>query len=97
MFQTCDDNEFVWEIAQNSQKMRFEKDDPIYQFGEAAEDFYMIVKGKVRLYAQNSFPFITYAEGDCVGDSDCLLGFTRDSKATAIEESILFVVKMSHV
>jgi len=57
----------------------------------------MIVKGKVRLYAQNAFPFITYAEGDCVGDSDCLLGFARDSKATAIEESILFVVKMSHV
>ena len=30
MFNTSDDNEFVWEIAQNSQKMRFDKDDPIY-------------------------------------------------------------------
>jgi len=40
-----------------AQKMRYDKEDPIYQYGDFAENFYMIFKGKVKLYAQNGFPF----------------------------------------
>jgi signal-transduction protein with cAMP-binding, CBS, and nucleotidyltransferase domain len=58
MLNQCDDNEFVWQLAQGSQKLRFDKDDPVYQYNEAAEDFYMIYKGTVKLFAQNGFPYI---------------------------------------
>lgn len=75
--------------------MNFEKDDPIYYFAEAAEDFYMIVRGRVKLFATNQFPFVQYSTGDCVGDSDSLLGDVRDSKATAVEETTIFAVKVS--
>lgn len=33
--------------------MNFDKDDPIYQFGEAADDFFMILRGRVKLFASN--------------------------------------------
>lgn len=41
----------------------------------------MIFEGKVKLFAQNGFPFITYYTGDVVGDSDAILEMARDSKA----------------
>lgn len=77
--------------------MNFDKDDPIYQFGEAADDFFMILRGRVKLFASNQFFFIQYGEGDCFGDSDSLLGDVRDSKATSVEESTIFSIKVSQI
>lgn len=57
----------------------------------------MIYKGNVKLFAQNGFPYTQYSKGDCVGESDALLGLNRDSKATTQEESILYVLKLSSI
>lgn len=77
------DNEFVWAVVQIATKIAFEKDDTIYLQGDFSENFYMIFKGRVSLYAQNGYTFITYSEGDLLGDSDALLEQVRDSKAIA--------------
>jgi CRP-like cAMP-binding protein len=53
--------------------------------------------GKVKLYASNGFSFITYREGDVVGDSDALLGELRDSKATALIDCTLHSIKIESI
>lgn len=60
MLNESDDNEFVWVIAQASYKMKYDQDDPVYWQGETAAEFFMIYQGKVKLLAQNGFPFVTY-------------------------------------
>jgi len=51
--------------------------------GEHSENIYMIFTGRASLYAQNGYIFMTYSEGDLLGDSDAFLGKERDSKAIA--------------
>lgn len=75
-----------------AQKMKFDKDDPIYWHGDLAVNFYMLHTGQVKLYAQNGYPFITYREGDHFGESDCLLGESRDSKAVAVVASVVYMI-----
>ena len=43
--------------------MKFDKDDPIYWYGDLATNFYLLSIGEVKLYAQNGYPFITYHAG----------------------------------
>lgn len=43
----------------------------------------MIFKGRVSLYAQNGHVFLSYGEGDLLGDQDALLEEVRDCKAIA--------------
>jgi signal-transduction protein with cAMP-binding, CBS, and nucleotidyltransferase domain len=57
----------------------------------------MLEKGKVKLFGQNGFSFMTYKEGDIFGDSDALLGELRDCKAAASSHSTLHSVKMEQV
>ena len=78
-----DDNEFVWALVMLAQIVHYGKDDTIYWYNDFAENFYMIFDGKVSLFAQNSYSFISYETGDLVGDSDALLHESRDSKAMA--------------
>ena len=88
------DNEFVWAIVQIANKIAFEKDDTIYWAGDFSENIYMIFKGRVSNYAQNGYIFMTYVEGDLLGDSDALRDEVRDSKAIAQVNSILYTIKM---
>jgi len=96
LLRDCDDNEFVWATLQIVQKMRYEKDDPIYWPGDFAEMIYMIETGKIRLFAQNSFPFITYRQGETFGDSDALINEPRDSKAAAATNCVFYAIKMEN-
>ena len=91
------DNEFVWAIVQIASKIAFEKDDTIYWQGDFSENFYMIYKGKVSLYAQNGHAFCSYQEGDLLGDQDALLDEVRDSKAISLVNSTMYTVKMEHL
>ena len=54
----------------------------------------MIYKGRVSLYAQNGYAFVSYGEGDLLGDSDALLDEVRDSKAIAQVNSTMYTLKM---
>jgi len=83
--------------VQQTQKIIYEKDDPIYWQSDFAENFYLLEIGKVKLYAQNGFPFITYNEGDIFGDSDALLGELRDCKATAAMDCTLHSIKIESI
>ena len=51
MLQESEENEFVWALVQQTQKIIYDKDDPIYWQGDFAENFYMCERGKVKLYA----------------------------------------------
>ena len=57
----------------------------------------MIYKGRVSLYAQNGYVFMSYGEGDLLGDSDALLDEVRDSKAIAQINSVMYTVKMEQL
>ena len=59
-----------------------------------SDNFYFIYKGAVKLVAENGYKFITYQQGEILGDSDALLGLPRDSKATAMIPSTLYMLKM---
>lgn len=91
------DNEFVWAVVQIANKIAFEKDDTIYWQGDFSENSYMIYKGEVSLYAQNGYAFISYGEGDVLGDSDALLDEVRDSKAIAQDNCVMYSVKMEQL
>ena len=41
--------------------------------------------------------FISYGEGDLIGDSDAMLDEVRDSKAIAQVNSIMYTVKMEQL
>lgn len=81
MLNECEENEFVWALVQQTQKIIYDKDDPIYWLGDYAGNFYLLEEGHVKLYAQNGFTFSSYKQGDIFGDSDSFLGELRDSKA----------------
>jgi hypothetical protein len=53
--------------------------------------------GKVKLIAENGFPFINYTEGDIFGDSDSLLGELRDAKASAAMDCTLHSLKIESI
>lgn len=93
MLRECDDNEFVWAVVQVAMKMKYEKDDTIFWPNDFSDVFFMIYKGQVSLFAQNGHVFITYGEGDLLGDSDALLNEVRDSKAVALSTCTLYTLK----
>jgi CRP-like cAMP-binding protein len=72
--------------------MKFDKDDPIFWYGDLATNFYLLSIGVVKLFAQNGYPFITYHAGSHFGDSDCLLDEPRDSKAVAEVPTELYMI-----
>jgi len=51
MLRECDDNDFIWSTVQLAQKMKFDKDDPIYWHADLAVNFYLLHTGQVKLYA----------------------------------------------
>ena len=51
MLRECDDNDFIWSTVQLAQKMKFDKDDPIYWHGDLAVNFYLLHTGHVKLFA----------------------------------------------
>jgi hypothetical protein len=51
MLSECEENEFVWALVQQTQKIIYDKDDPIYWFGDYADNFYLLEQGHVKLYA----------------------------------------------
>ena len=59
----CENNEFVWAMVQLLRKIKVDKDDVVYYEGDFAEEIYFIKSGKIRLYAENGFPFATYSDG----------------------------------
>ena len=97
MLRDSTDNEFVWAMVQIANKIAFEKDDTIYWQGDFSENIFMIYKGRVSLYAQNGYVFMSYGEGDLLGDSDALLDEVRDSKAIAQINSVMYTVKMEQL
>ena len=84
-------------MVQIANKIAFEKDDTIYWQGDFSENVYMIYKGRVSLYAQNGYAFVSYGEGDLLGDSDALLDEVRDSKAIAQGNSTMYTLKMEQL
>lgn len=42
----------------------------MYWEGDFAEEIYFIKTGKIRLYAENGFPFATYSDGQHFGDPE---------------------------
>jgi hypothetical protein len=44
-------------------KIKVDKDDVIYWEGDFSEEIYFIKAGKVKLFANNGFSFISYKDG----------------------------------
>lgn len=93
MLRDCDDNEFVWAVVQVAMQMKYEKDDTIFWPGDFSDVFFMIYRGQVSLFAQNGHVFLTYGEGDLLGDSDALTNEVRDSKAVALTSCTMYTLK----
>jgi len=84
--------EFVWHLVQKLRKIKVDKDDVIYYDGDFSEEIYFIKAGKVKLYTKNGQPFISYKEGQHFGHSDVIFKETRDGKAVAQTDSMLYSV-----
>ncbi|CDW91576.1 cation channel family protein [Stylonychia lemnae] len=88
----CENNEFVWAMVQMLRKIKVDKDDEVYQEGDFAEEIYYIKSGKIRLYAENGFPFASYQEGQHFGDPEVLFKETRDGKAVAQTDCLFYAL-----
>lgn len=80
-FDELEDPDFIWKLLPMLKPIIHAKDDVLYNKGDFAEDCniiyfkllgYFILSGKVKLYSEKGFPFITYTVGDMFGDSDTL-------------------------
>lgn len=67
---------------------------PIYKQGEIAESFFFIYSGSINMLTGFGDEFMRYGEGDTIGESDCILGETRDCKAVAAKQCVLFSIKI---
>jgi CRP-like cAMP-binding protein len=50
-------------MVQMLKRIKVDKDDVIYLEGDFSEEIYFIKVGKVKIYAENGFPFASYKEG----------------------------------
>jgi len=85
-------NECVWGIVRNLEKIKYEKNDKIFQNQELSEMMYMIKQGKVRIYAENNYPFETYQRGDHFGDAELFCGTRRNGTAQAADDCHLYKI-----
>ena len=67
--------------------VKWEQDQVVYREGDIADSFFMISTGAVSLKTMFGEEFIQYKVGDTFGESDVLLGETRDCKAMSMCES----------
>lgn len=89
--------DFAWQMVQKLRKIKVDKDDIIYWEGDFSEEIYFIKTGKVKLYAKNGFPFAQYKEGQHFGDSDVIFKETRDGKAVAQTDCMLYSLHKDYI
>ena len=89
----CPDAEFVWKLIQLAVKAQWDQDYTIYARGDIAESLFLIGRGAVKMVAPNGVEFMRYGAGEMVGESDSLLGQSRDCKAIAAEDCTLYILR----
>ena len=77
------DMEMIWSMVQYSDQREWYKDEVIFQQNDIADSFYLIYRGEVKMVGKTGQKFMTYKQGETIGDSDALLGEPRDCKAIA--------------
>eukprot|EP00350_Pseudokeronopsis_sp_OXSARD2_P007643 CAMPEP_0170568242 /NCGR_PEP_ID=MMETSP0211-20121228/81038_1 /TAXON_ID=311385 /ORGANISM="Pseudokeronopsis sp., Strain OXSARD2" /LENGTH=145 /DNA_ID=CAMNT_0010890007 /DNA_START=1414 /DNA_END=1847 /DNA_ORIENTATION=+ len=87
------DSEFLWKLLPQLKQVKIAKGDTLYWKGDHADEMFFILKGGVKLYTSKGYPFMKFSEGEHFGDSDTLLDSARDSKAIAITNLKLLVLK----
>mgnify|MGYP000683143663 CR=1 FL=1 len=73
-------------------RIKVDKDDVIYLEGYFSEEIYYIKVGKVKIYAENGFPFASYKEGQQFGETNVIFKEVRDGKAVAQTDCLLFTL-----
>jgi CRP-like cAMP-binding protein len=91
------DNDITWGIVKQLKKVKYEHNDRIYADGEVSDALFMIHKGIVKLYAENDFPFHTYAAGSQFGDADMFCNIRRMGTAHAHVDCLLYKLQRNHL
>jgi len=86
------DNDCTWGIVKCLKKVKYEANDKIYNDGELSDALYLIYKGTIKLYADNSFSFATYTKSMQFGDVDMFCNIRRNGTATATDECLLYKI-----
>lgn len=89
-FKKQNNNEFVWLIVKQLDKIQFDKGDIIYHDNNISECMYLIHKGIVKLFAENDFPYAVYRESTSFGDYDVFLNQRRNGTAKSVQQSQLY-------
>ena len=79
-------------VAQITEEVRCEKDDPIIEEGEYGDSLFIVVNGNVRIH-KGETEITRMGEGSCIGDMALLDGEPRSADVTAIEETTLFKIE----
>lgn len=93
-FKDMKDSDFMWKILPILRSIKLEKNEMLYWKGDTSDELYFIQQGTIKLYSEQSVPFIKYTSGDMFGDSDALLDLPRDGKAVAVT---IVTLKSLHV
>ncbi len=92
MLKNCDNTEFVWSLVQQLRKIKVDKNEVIYSIGEFSEEIYFIKQGKVKLYAQNGFPYLSCKDGEQFGDYEVIFNHPREGKAVAFSDCLFYTI-----
>lgn len=82
----------MWSIVQLFRKIKVDKNEVIYTIGEFSEEIYLIKQGKVKLFAQNGFAYISIKDGEHFGDYEVIFNEPREGKAVAVTESLFYTL-----
>ena len=79
-------------VAQITEEVRCEKDDPIIEEGEYGDSLFIVVNGNVKIH-KGETEITRMGEGSCIGDMALLDGEPRSADVTAVEETTLFKIE----
>ena len=79
-------------VAQITEEVRCEKDDPIIEEGEFGDSLFIVVSGNVKIHKGDT-EITRMGEGSCIGDMALLDGEPRSADVTAVEETTLFKIE----
>ena len=79
-------------VAQITEEVRCEKDDPIIEEGEFGDSLFIVVNGNVKIHKGDT-EITRMGEGSCIGDMALLDGEPRSADVTAVEETTLFKIE----
>ena len=95
------DHRYIRFLAENAEQLRYNPNDYIFEQGEIADHFYIIIHGRVAIEAHKpeKHPLViqTISDGDVLGWSWLFAPYTRQLSAKALEHTTVIALDAKYI